>query len=137
MAMAHANERVAITGWSGTGKTTLADTYADGVVHCDDYIGPYGSAGAASLVADLFNDPRYAVFEGVLIPQAIRRWLDKHPGTVQPFQRLIVLTQPRRVQTGRQITQGHLHDRILENVTPNLGRRGVVIELRPDHRGRR
>lgn len=127
---AHGHERVAICGWSGTGKTTLAASYAPGsVVHCDDYLGSYGAAGTASLVADLFNDPRYVCFEGVLIPDAIRRWCDRNPGTVQPFQRLVVLTRHHRDPVGRQIGQGVRHDRVLANVRPNLERRGVIVQV--------
>lgn len=120
------NERVAVCGWSGTGKTTLSRAWGR-VCHTDNYVND-GTEHAARMVCELLNAEHYDCYEGVLVPLALRRWLDRNPLSI-PVHRLIVCRLAHRAQTPTQRAQGRWHDRILVNITPNLTRRGVIIEV--------
>jgi hypothetical protein len=123
-------ERVAIAGASGTGKTTFAlRKYPwHRVLHCDDYIAA-GDEPAARFVAEQLNSLDYECYEGVIIPLALRRWLDKNPSSI-PVQRLVVFSAPKRAQTSAQRAHGRYYARVLEQVIKTLERRGMAIEIR-------
>ena len=118
--------RVAITGWSGCGKTYLSQQYP-AVFHADDLI-DLGWSEASARLAELFDDPAYRTWEGVSIPRAARKWLRQHK-TGRPFDQLIVLTRRQRKPTLAQTAQGRGHDRVLREILPELHRRGVVVVM--------
>lgn len=126
--------RVAITGAPGTGKTTLSSTYRavrpSAICHADDYL-ERGREAASQVISELFDDPSYDTWEGVHLPFAIRRWLDRHKhDLVRPFDMLIVLTQQRCSVTARQLSVWRMYDNTLQRCIPSLIRRGVRVDVR-------
>lgn len=121
-----------IAGWSGTGKTTLAQAMAaeQGVslLSTDDFI-KLGWSGASAHVAELCADGAPRIVEGVAVPRVLRKLLAAAP-TVRPCDRLIVLTHAHREQTPGQVAQGKGHDSVLAEVMPTLLALGVAVEYR-------
>lgn len=121
-----------IAGWSGTGKTTLAEAMAAdlgvSLLSTDAFIGLGWSAGSAH-VAELCADGAPRIVEGVAVPRVLRKLLAAAP-TVRPCDRLIMLTQAHREQTPGQVAQGKGHDSVLAEIMPALVALGVVVEYR-------
>lgn len=120
---------IMIAGWSGTGKTTLGRSLAEKLgiplLSTDDFIG-MGWSEASAHVAELLTDGVPRVVEGVAVPRVLRKLLAARPGE-KPCDQLIVLTQPRREQTAKQVTQGKGHDTVLAEVRPALEATGVAV----------
>lgn len=121
-----------IAGWSGTGKTTLAQATATAqdvaLLSTDAFIGLGWSAGSAH-VAELCADGVPRIVEGVAVPRVLRKLLAAAPA-VKPCDHLIVLTQAHRPQTPGQVAQGKGHDSVLAEIMPALLALGVVVEQR-------
>lgn len=50
---------------------------------------------ASTKVADWFYEPGPWIFEGVVIPRALRKWHEANPGSPPPLERFVYLPQPR------------------------------------------
>ena len=105
-------QRIAICGWPGTGKTTLAERLAletglplrstDGVEWHE----------ASGIVAGWMYAPEW-IIEGVAVPRALRRYRELHPGEPAPVDRLIYCEKIWRELSPRAIGMGRGMDGIL------------------------
>jgi hypothetical protein len=113
-------QRIAITGWPKTGKSTLAAKMGGGR-STDDTIemGLDWSAGSAE-VATWFDKPGPWIIEGVAIPRALRKWKEAHPGERPPIDKLIVLSTPHVPLNTGQTGMGKGIDKVLAEIMPWL-----------------
>ena len=123
--------RVAVVGGPRTGKTTaaraLADAHALPLRHADDLI-PLGWSRASEQLAHEIRLSDGGIFEGVAIARALRKLLELDPG--QPLDAVVRLREPYAELTPGQAAMSAGHDRVLEEILPELERRGVrVLEL--------
>ena len=126
--------RLLITGYPGTGKTTMAKKADAGclVCHTDSTI-PLGWSESSAEVATWFAQPGPWIIEGVAIPRALRKWLaDNETGA--PRDRIMFLTHAYEPLTGRRIAMAKAIDTGLTEISDELRKRGVEI-LEPDQKG--
>lgn len=121
-------ERVVITGWPKTGKSTLAVDMGGGR-STDETLGMDWSEASAE-VAIWFDQPGPWVIEGVAVPRALRKWAKAHPGEPPPFDRLIHLMTPHKELAPGQVTMGKGIDTVLAELMSWLKGSGVKIEVR-------
>lgn len=115
---------LAITGVPRSGKTTLAGPDA---WHTDDLI-ELGWSEASEKASHWFDEPDCHVIEGVAIPRALRKWLQRNPDG-KPCSKLVVLETPY----GPGLTEGQRRmgvgvRTVLDEISGELRRRGVAIE---------
>lgn len=123
------SERICIIGGPRTGKTTLANTMSN-VLHTDDLIGQFDWSGVSEFVAtDWFARPGPWVIEGVAAVRALRKWLAANTDGV-PCERIIVLTEPYVELSKGQASMAKGHEKVWQEVLPQLLARGVAVENR-------
>jgi hypothetical protein len=117
-------KRIAVTGGPRTGKTTFSDGLP-GVRHTDDFAdqGWGEQADAASL---FFDDPDASVVEGVMVPRALRKWLDRNPEG-KPVDEVMFLKGAHGELTPGQQSMTKGVETVLRQITPELKRRGVKV----------
>lgn len=107
--------RIAICGWPGTGKTTLALRLAAELglpLRSTDGVEWHEAAG---IVAGWMYGPEW-IIEGVAVPRAFRRWREQNPGKPPPVDRLIYCGKVWRELSGRAIGMGRGMDGILSSL---------------------
>lgn len=122
-------ERIAIAGGPRAGKTTAAEGLHGCCVHTDSLIGDLEWSEASERVSEWFDDCTVDVIEGVAVPRALRKWLDRNP-TGKPVDRVIYITGAKRTLTDGQARMSKACRTVWEQVLPELERRGVAIEVR-------
>lgn len=123
---------LAITGGPNTGKTMMADALGRTVHHTDD-VKDLGWSEASLAVSRWFDDPACAgsVVEGVAVPRALRKWLERNEGNDErPCERVIYLTTPRAEANKGQQTMAKGCRTVWDGIRDELVRRGVVVEER-------
>lgn len=116
--------RIAITGGPKTGKTTRAPATS---LHTDDLIGQCGWSEGSAVAATWFDRPDDNLcVEGVAVPRALRKWLAMHPEG-KPVEEVIVLETPHVRRTVGQETMAKGLETVLQEITPELRRRGVRV----------
>lgn len=120
-------ERIVITGGPRTGKTTLAKSLGMGVtLHSDDVIA-LGWSEASLAVSHWFDAPGPWVIEGVALPRALRKWLDRNSEGA-PCDVLIWLGKPRVALTPGQHTMAKGVATVMVEIDELLRARGVKVE---------
>lgn len=122
--------RMLIAGWPRVGKTWLAAKLAAEtgapVRHTDDTI-PLGWSESSLAVSTWLEDPGPWVTEGVSIPRALRKWLDRNSeGT--PADVIYWSSTPREDLSPGQTSMGKGCDKVWAEVLGELLRRGVRVE---------
>lgn len=117
--------RVAITGGPRTGKTTAAGPDA---LHTDDLVGLPWEQQSVS-VAQLFTvrpDADLTV-EGTLVARGLRKWLQQNPEG-RPVDVVRVMTKAHVIRSPGQVALDKGVNTVLQEIEPELRRRGVSIE---------
>jgi adenylate kinase family enzyme len=121
--------RIAIIGAPRAGKTTFAKelsrTTGWPVLHTDDLM-PLGWSAASAEVARVLHSTSHIIVEGVAVVRALRKYLVACP--CRPAERCIVLEQPRARLTKGQLAMARGCSTVLEQIEPELLRRGIVLE---------
>lgn len=110
--------KIAIVGWPGTGKTTLADKLGGGR-STDDLI-EMGFDAAGTEAAKWLDEPGPWVIEGVAVPRALREWKRQHPGEPPPVDKVIHLRTVRRKLDPGAEAMGKGIDTVLKELWPWL-----------------
>lgn len=109
---------IAITGWSGTGKTTLAEQMAEGAfsdyeVRSTDDLIHLGWSEASEAASHWFDEGGNVIVEGIAVPRALRKWRARNPDRPPPVEQLIVLRKLHKEIPPGAIAQGKGHDTVL------------------------
>lgn len=126
-------KRIAIAGGPRTGKTTLAAKLDEGgngkhVYHTDSVKDEDWSQ--ASLIASRWFDEVDGplIVEGVRVPHALRKWLEKHKDDGQkPVDVLYILEEPKAEQTPKQEQMGKGAKTVVVGILDELRARGVIV----------
>jgi adenylate kinase family enzyme len=119
--------KIAIAGSPKAGKTTVAKNYSR-VIHTDDYI-HLGWSEASEHVSNIINNNNFDVIEGVAVPRAIRKWLNKNSNNKnKPFDKIIYMQTPRiKLSDGQErMRKGEL--KVWNEIKNELKKRCVEIE---------
>lgn len=122
--------KIAIIGPPKSGKTTYSQKLEGVVKHTDDLI-ELGWSGASQVASEWFDDESIDVVEGVAVPRAIRKWLDRNKGNdTKPVGKVIKLehTFIELIDGQKRMAKGI--ETVWEGIEKELIRRGVVIEKR-------
>lgn len=131
--------RIAITGWPRSGKTTV---FAAGLErqlgitarHTDELIASMDWSAASAAAACWFDEPGDLIIEGVAVARALRKWRAAHPDQPPPITNLIICRRPLETLTPRQAGMGKGVDTVLDEILPWLLAAGVDVtypELHP------
>lgn len=118
--------RILITGWPGSGKTTLAQEMGGG--RSTDEVMGLGWSESSAEVAKWFDSPGPWVIEGVAVPRAIRKWMKANPDKELPFDKIINLKSRHRPLDTKAYAMGKGIDTVWNEIRPQLG--SVEIEER-------
>ena len=122
-------ERICIIGGPRTGKTTLASAMSN-VLHTDDLIGQFDWSGVSEFVStDWLARSGPWVIEGVAVVRALRKWLVANVDGA-PCDRIIVLADPLVELSKGQAAMAKGHEKVWQEVRPQLRARGVAVENR-------
>lgn len=117
--------RRAIAGVPRAGKTTLGRELSKDVRSTDDTVG-LGWSAASDRVAGWLNEPGDLVLEGMAVPRALRKWLERNP-VGRPVDQVIWLATARETLSEGQEAMGKGAETVLKEIEPELRRRGVGI----------
>jgi hypothetical protein len=115
--------RIAIIGWPGTGKTTLAQKMGGGR-STDEAMG-LGWSEASQEVSTWLDAPDW-IIEGVALPRALRKWKERNPGKEPPIDRIILMTKRYRELEKGAISMGKGIDKVMADMADWL--KDVPIE---------
>ncbi|MEC9048861.1 MAG: hypothetical protein VYA51_12695 [Planctomycetota bacterium] len=122
--------RLIITGYPRTGKTTLGRTLRDehdwALYSTDDLIPLGWSEASAYAAATWLTLPGPWIIEGVAAPRMLRKFLAARPDE-KPCDEILLQRTPFEVLTPRQAGMGKGVAKVLEEIKPELLRRGVVF----------
>ncbi len=122
--------RILIAGWPRVGKTTLARELSQKngtsvLRHTDDVLG-LGWSQSSLAVSAWFEEDGAFIIEGVAIPRALRKFVDRSAGL--PAELLYWSSMPREILTAGQTSMGKGCDTVWAEVRGELVRRGMRIE---------
>jgi len=120
--------RIAIVGGPRVGKTTtaraLAARHGLPLQHADDLI-PLGWSEASTRLAGNIGAAQSGIFEGVAVVRALRKLLEA--SAARPVEALVILRKPHEQLSAGQEAMRSGHDSVLDEIRPELERRGVVV----------
>lgn len=128
--MLRGHRRVIVAGGPRSGKTTLSvrasERYGLPWRSGDDIIANTGWGDDSQKVAQWFDEPGDFIYEGVVMPRAIRKWLDANPDKKLDAT-VVWLGSAKSKRSERQSTMAKACQTIWDEVAPELQRRGVEI----------
>lgn len=133
--------KIAIIGSPKSGKTTFSSSFVGNVKHTDDLISLGWSE--ASEKASFWFDENIDVVEGVAVPRALRKWLERNK-TGKPVDKIIILANAPFCELSKgQATMAKGIVTVWNGIVKELLARGVEVEEQrltqhaPDKGGRR
>lgn len=123
--------RILIAGWPKAGKTTLAQRMSEEaeagfvVRHTDDLISTHDWSAASLEVSTWMDAPGPWIIEGVSVPRALRKWLERSPG--KPADIVYWSSLARVPLTPAQAAMGKGCTTVWDAVRDELVQRGVTI----------
>ena len=117
--------RILITGDVKTGKSTLARSLNLPIKHTDELPGTW--LERLYKAQGWFNQEDPCVMAGVLLPSALRKWLETHP-TGKPADKVIYLEKNLALQHPKHRPMSKGMRGIWAKMEATLKQRGVVIE---------
>ncbi len=118
--------KVAIIGSPKSGKTTFSSSFSGDVKHTDELI-LLGWSEASEKVSFWF-DENVNVIEGVAVPRALRKWLERNK-TGKPVDKIIILTNAPFCELSKgQATMAKGIVTVWKEIVGELLLRGVEIE---------
>ena len=119
---------VAIAGVPQSGKTTLAKELDPGAWHTDDLLHlPWSEQSEA--VSHWFDSDQVKTIEGVRIPHALRKWLERNSDG-KPCDEVIFLNEPRVALGKGQHRMAKGCRTVWLQIVGELKGRGVIVEER-------
>ena len=123
------NVRIAITGGPGVGKSTFAldlSSLTGADVKHGDRVMDLGWHESSAAVSHWFDAEGPFIVEGVVVPRALRKWLDTHPEG-KPVDVLLFRSETFKTLNQGQTTMGKGVKSVLKDIFPELIRRGVKV----------
>ena len=118
--------KVAIIGSPKSGKTTFSSSFSGDVKHTDELI--LLGWSEASEKASFWFDENVDVIEGVAVPRALRKWLERNK-TGKPVDKIIILTNAPFCELSKgQATMAKGIVTVWKEIVGELLLRGVEIE---------
>lgn len=118
--------KIAIIGSPKSGKTTFSNSFSGDVKHTDELISLGWSE--ASEKASFWFDENFDVVEGVAIPRALRKWLERNK-TGKPVDKIIILVNAPFCELSKgQATMAKGIVTVWNEIVGELLSRGVEIE---------
>lgn len=122
--------KILIAGWPKVGKTTFASSLLaqlpdSRVRHTDDLIGTLEWSAASLEVSRWIDEPGPWIIEGVSVPRALRKWLERSPGL--PADIMYWSSTPRIPLNPGQSAMGKGCNAVWDVVREELVRRGLEI----------
>ena len=120
--------RVAIAGSPKAGKTTYTETLPGIVKHTDDLI-ELGWSEASEAASLWFDDYEIDVIEGVAVPRALRKWLERNKeNTNKPIDKVFYFYEPFIELSDGQDRMRKGNVTVWKQVKKDLEQRGVIIQ---------
>lgn len=107
--------RIVITGWPGTGKTTLASEMGGG--RSTDEVMGLGWSESSLAVSQWFDEPGPWIVEGVTVPRALRKWMTNNPGKAPPIDKIIMLHGAYHELSKGQTSMGKGIDTVMRQIS--------------------
>jgi len=118
--------RIFVTGWPMCGKSTFSESFDhDDVRHTDDF-SDFEWHEQSDLVYQWIENREIRVIEGVVLPRAIRKWLDEN-SIGRPCDYLIWMCHPKRELSYGQKRMGLALDTVMNEIYIELLQRGVDV----------
>jgi hypothetical protein len=125
--------RILIAGGPKCGKTTLAQKISEAsnlrVMHGDSLIGKKDWSEASQTISDWFERDGNWIIEGVQVPRAIRKWLNRHPDRMFPFTKVYFSLTPKIDLKPGQSTMLKGVETVWNQVVGALKHRGIEISF--------
>lgn len=123
--------KIALTGQVNSGKTALSRAVSAiggfRIGHCDTLMGPnVGWSDVSEAASRWFSESGKVLVEGTQVPRALRKWLEANPEG-SPCGAVIFLNEQLAPCTNRQVGTGKGAATVLNNIAPELQRRGVDL----------
>ncbi len=121
--------RIAITGGPGVGKSTFAldlSSLTGADVKHGDRVMDLGWSESSQAVSHWFDAEGAWIVEGVVVPRALRKWLDTHPEG-KPVDVLLFRGQAFKTLNPGQETLRKGVQSVLKKIFPELQKRGVKV----------
>jgi len=118
--------KIAIIGSPKSGKTTFSSSFVGNVKHTDDLISLGWSE--ASEKASFWFDESVDVIEGVAVPRALRKWLERNK-TGKPVDKVIIVVNASFCELSKgQLSMAKGIVTVWNEIVRELLARGVVVE---------
>lgn len=119
------NMRIAIIGWPGSGKTTLASEMGGG--RSTDDVMHLGWSEASQEVSNWLDAPGPWIIEGVALPRALRKWRERNPDKKPPVDKVVYLTKSYRELEAGAVSMGKGMDTVMAEIWDWLGQSNTEI----------
>ena len=120
--------QILIAGIPKAGKTTLSGKLMmakEMIYHTDDLIKTHEWSAASEEVSNWMNKEDPWIIEGVAVPRALRKWMNKHKGN--PCDVLVWLDKAHLELNQGQRTMAKGCVKVMKEIMPELMQRGVKL----------
>ncbi len=118
-------QRVLITGYPRTGKTTWAGKNFSDILHTDDTI-HMGWSESSQCVSEWLDEP-YSCIEGCTVVRALRKWMRRCEG--RPADVVYWFAEPLERWSGGQQTMSRGMLTVWNEIRDELENRGVEVHV--------
>lgn len=117
--------KIYITGAPAAGKTTLANCFKV-EPHCTDDFVDLEWDEQSDLVKNWIDESKVKLIEGVVLPRALRKWLDENDSG-KPCDTLIYMDNPKVKLSRGQERMAQSIRTVMDEICLDLQRRGVDV----------